>query len=255
MRNAIEYARAAGSMIVAAAGNNGVDKVSYPAANEGVIAVGAVDALGNHMDFSNTGRQIAVSAPGYGVNAAWTGDQAASVSGTSFSSPIVVGAIAAVMSQPGSKNLTNSQALALINAYLNDAGEAGQRRIPGRGHARLEPRHEPQHPRDLRRGAGLAAGPSADPGNPYGQIEVLVQNRGTEPLVNTTVQISTPTGMVTSNITTLAVNGVRAVRVPITQSASSSMRYDSRVRVSGGLSDAKPSNDRRVEIYAPAVTK
>ena len=255
VRNAIEYARSAGSMIVAAAGNNGVDKVSYPAANEGVIAVGAVDALGNHMEFSNTGRQIAVAAPGYGVNAAWTGDQAASVSGTSFSSPIVVGAIAAVMSQPGSKNLTSSQALALINAYLNDAGEAGNDESLGAGMPDLS-RVMNRNTRGIY-DAALASQrvlpPS--PGNPYGQIEVLVQNRGTESLVNTTVQISTPTGMVTSNITSLPVNGVRAVRVPITQSASGSMRYDSRVRVTGGLSDAKPSNDRRVEIYAPAVAK
>jgi hypothetical protein len=31
-----------------------------------------------------------IGAPGYGVNAAWPGDQAASVPGTSFSTPIVV---------------------------------------------------------------------------------------------------------------------------------------------------------------------
>jgi subtilisin family serine protease len=255
VRNAIEYARSAGSMIVAAAGNNGIEKVSYPAANEGVIAVGAVDALGNHLDFSNTGRQVALSAPGYGVNAAWSGDQAASVSGTSFSSPIVVGAIAAVMSQPGSRNLTNQQALALINAYLNDGGEEGGDSSLGVGMPDLSRVMN----RDTRGiyDAALASQrilpPS--PGNPYGQVEILVQNRGTETLINTAVQISTPTGMVTSNITSIPVNGVKTIRVPITRSAASTMRYDSRVKVSGGLSDAKPSNDRRVETYVPAVTK
>jgi hypothetical protein len=255
VRNAIEYARSAGSMIIAAVGNNGVGKVSYPAANDGVIAVGAVDAAGNHLDFSNTGPQLALSAPGFEVNAAWSGDQAAIVSGTSFSSPIVAGAIAAVMSQPGSKSLTNNQALALVKAYLNDAGAEGGDEFLGAG--------MPDLGRVNNRGtrgiydAALASQrvlpPS--PGHPNGQIEILVQNRGTEPLVNTQVQISTPTGMVTSNITSLPVNGVRTIRLPITRSTADSLRYESRVSLSGGISDAKPSNDRRVESYVPAVKK
>lgn len=255
VRNAIAYARDAGAMIVAAAGNNGVDSVSYPAANEGVIAVGAVDALGNHLNFSNTGRQVAISAPGFGVNAAWVGDQAASVSGTSFSSPIVVGTIAALMSQPGSKNLTSRQALDLILANLNDGGEAGTDAALGEG--------MPDISRVLNRNTpGIYDAAVASqrilpptPGNPYGEVEVLVQNRGTEPLVNTLVRISTPGGAVDSNISTLPVNGVRTIRVPITQPTAKSMRYDSSVRLSEGRSDAKPSNDRRVETYVPAVAK
>jgi hypothetical protein len=249
VRNAIEYARAAGSIIVAASGNNGIDSVSYPAANKGVIAVGAVDALGNHLDFSNTGRQVAVSAPGYAINAAWTGNQAVSVSGTSFSSPIVVGAIAAVMSQPGSKNLTNVQAMNLVFAYLNDGGEAGGDEALGGG--------MPDMGRVLNRAipgiydAAVASQRIIPPsqGNPYGQVEVLVQNRGTEPLVNTAIQISTPAGVVNTNITSLAVNAVRTIRVPITRSTAEKMRFDSKVKLTDGVRDAKPSNDRRSETY------
>ena len=249
VRNAIEYARAAGSIIVAASGNNGIDSVSYPAANKGVIAVGAVDALGNHLDFSNTGRQVAVSAPGYAINAAWTGNEAVSVSGTSFSSPIVVGAIAAVMSQPGSKNLTNVQAMNLVFAYLNDGGEAGGDEALGGG--------MPDMGRVLNRAipgiydAAVASQRIIPPsqGNPYGQVEVLVQNRGTEPLVNTAIQISTPAGVVNTNITSLAVNAVRTIRVPITRSTAEKMRFDSKVKLTEGVRDAKPSNDRRSETY------
>ena len=36
------------------------------------------------------------------------------------------------------------------------------------------------------------------------------------------------------------------------QQTASPMRYDSKVILSGGTRDAKPSNDRRVELYAPA---
>ena len=252
VRNAIEYARGAGSLIVAAAGNNGLNQVFYPAANPGVIAVGAVDALGSHLNFSNTGSQVAISAPGFGVNAAWIGNQAASVSGTSFSAPIVAGAIAAVKSWPGNENLTLQQAANLLFSYLNDAGEAGTDRALGAG--------MPDLGRVLNRkipgiyDAALASQRILPPDgrNPYGQVEILVQNRGTETLINTGVRISTPTGDVNTNITSLAPNAVKTIRVPIPQQTAPSMRYDSQVILSQGRTDAKPANDRRAETYVPS---
>jgi hypothetical protein len=252
VRNAIEYARAAGSLIVAAAGNNGIERVTYPAANAGVIAVGAVDAQGNHLKFSNTGSQIAISAPGYGVNAAWTGDQAARVNGTSFSSPIVTGAIAAIMSQPGNRRLSAADAYQLLASSLNDGGQPGADAALGGGMPDLGRVLKASTPgiHDAALASQRILPPS--PGYPNGQIEVLVQNRGTERLVNTSVQITTPVGNVTSNITTLEVNAVQTIRLPIPQTTSGTLRYDSKVMLSGGLQDAKPSNDRRVELYVPA---
>ena len=88
-----------------------------------------------------------------------------------------------------------------------------------------------------------------------GQVEVLVQNRGTETLINTAVRISTPSGVINSNITSLAVGGVQALRVPISQPAAASIRFESKVNLSGGRQDAKPSNDLCVETYVPASTK
>lgn len=255
VRNAIEYARAAGSLIIAAAGNNGLDRVSYPAANNGVIAVGAVDALGDHLDFSNTGSQIAISAPGFGVNAAWSGDQAASVSGTSFSSPIVVGTIAALMNRPGSAKLTAQQAVNLLFSYLNDSGEAGTDIEYGAG--------MPDIGRALNGktagiyDAAVASQRILEPtsSSPSGQMEVMVQNRGTETLINTNLNISTPAGVVSSNITSLAPGEVQTVRVSLPYQATSGIRYDARVTLLNGYADAKPSNDRRSQTYLPANAK
>jgi hypothetical protein len=255
VRNAIEYARLRGALIVAAAGNKGLNKVSYPAANDGVIAVGAVDALGNHLDFSNSGAKIDISAPGYGVNAAWTGDEAASVTGTSFSSPIVVGAIAAIMTRAGNGKLTATQAYQLLSRYLNDGGAAGKDSALGGG--------MPDIGRVLNAGtrgiydAAVASNRILPPdsANPYGQVEILVQNRGTETLVNTTVRVSTGAGVVSTNLTSLAPNAVRTVRVPITRPPSGNnnkFNVESKVMLSGGLKDAKPSNDRRSETYVAA---
>lgn len=254
VRNAIEYARAAGALIVAAAGNNGTDQVAFPGANAGVIAVGAVDALGNHLDFSNTGSQVAISAPGYGVNAAWTGDQAASVSGTSFSAPIVVGGIAAVKSWAGNENLTLQQAADVVYSYLNDGGEAGTDAALGAGMLDLGRVLNGKTPGiyDAAVASQRILPPSA--ANPHGQVEVLVQNRGTETLINTGVRISTPGGVVVSNITSLAVGGVQTIRVPISQPPAAGMNFGSQVNLSGGRTDAQPSNDRRAETYVPPGT-
>lgn len=255
VRNAIRYAMDSGALIIAASGNNGQDRVTYPAANPGVIAVGAVDALGNHLDFSNSGSELAVSAPGFGVNAAWTNDRAANVSGTSFSSPIVTGALAALMSQPGAAKMTPAQAWARLSRYLNDSGDAGTDAAVGAG--------MPDLGRALAgdtRGIYDAAVASQrilppSPGNPNGQIEVLIQNRGTETLVNTRVQITTPGGTVKSNITTLPANGVTTVRVPISGKLANGLQYGSQVTLTGPTKDSKPSNDKRVEVYVPAAGK
>lgn len=255
VRNAIDYARQYGAVIVAAAGNNGLDQVSYPAANDGVIAVGAVDALGDHLDFSNSGRSVAISAPGFGVNAAWTQDQSVSVTGTSFSAPVVAGAIAAVMTQAGNGKLTPAQAWAMLSSYLNDGGVAGADPELGGG--------MPDLGRVLNAGtrgiydAAVASSriiPS-NGGNPYGEVEVLVQNRGTETLLNSTVEVTAGGRTVTRNVTTLAPNAVTTVRVPISNPPSagnSSFSVFSQVRVSSGVKDAKPSNDRRSENYVAA---
>lgn len=252
VRNAIQYATNGGAMIIAAAGNNGLERVAYPAANEGVIGVGGVDAMGNHLAFSNAGETIDISAPGFGVNAAWVGDQAASVNGTSFSAPIVTGALAAIMTEAGNQNLSPAQAWKLLSSHLNDGAAAGSDPQLGAG--------MPDIGRVLSastRGIYDAALAShrilpPDAGNPYGQVEILVQNRGTETLINTSVEISTGSSRVTSNLTTLAPGAVQTVRVPISQSAvigATPLNLDSRVVLSGGLRDSKPSNDRRSESY------
>jgi hypothetical protein len=255
VRNAIEYARKAGALIIAATGNNGLNRISYPAANDGVIAVGAVDADGDHLDFSNTGQQIALSAPGFGINAAWPGNQATSASGTSFSSPIFVGVLAAIMTRSGPSTISPDQALNLAYAYLNDGGAAGYDVSLGRG--------TPDVGRVLNRNkrgiydAAVASQRVLPPSSnaPYGQIEILVQNRGTEPLINTNVQVSTPTGVINSNITQLAPNKVQTVRVSIPRppKGNITLRYESSVSLSGGFADAKKSNNRQVQVYAPVA--
>jgi serine protease len=76
--HAIQHARYEGVTIVAAAGNNDMSRVTYPAAAKGVIAVGGSTYRGCTADYSNYGDGLDLVAPGGGQDkaAATTGDVA-----------------------------------------------------------------------------------------------------------------------------------------------------------------------------------
>jgi serine protease len=64
---AVSEATEAGIIIVAAAGNLGMDLVKYPAAHHGAIAVGAVNEALERAPFSGFGRELKIMAPGADV--------------------------------------------------------------------------------------------------------------------------------------------------------------------------------------------
>lgn len=238
VESALAYAKQAGVVVVASAGNSGTEGVMQPAASASVIAVGAVDAKNQHMAFSTTGSQVGVSAPGYAVNVAYPGNQAAVVSGTSFSSPIIVGTIAATMSNSGSQKLSATAAASAMNSNLNDIGVQGSDSSTGAGVPDMWRILNGNTP-----GICDAAVTSVSiVGNNQGtQAQVLVQNLGTEILVNAGVSVNV-NGIVTrANITTLAPGDTRVVTVPV--GGSESLNIQGSVQLSGGQTDRRPSND------------
>jgi serine protease len=72
--SAIRYARRRGVVIVGAAGNKTMRRVAYPARASGVIAVGATTRDGCQADYSDSGADLDVVAPGGGVDAPDAGD-------------------------------------------------------------------------------------------------------------------------------------------------------------------------------------
>lgn len=120
---AIGYATERGALIVAAAGNDQAAQLAWPAADARVISVGAIDAAEQQVTFSNSGEQLQLTAPGYGVQTAWLNGQRAYVDGTSAAAPLVAGAIAAVISQ--NPTLTPQQAAALLVKTASDGGAPG----------------------------------------------------------------------------------------------------------------------------------
>ena len=67
--SAIRYANKKGSVMVAASGNEGDSRVTYPAAAPQVISVGATTVDGCQADYSNGGKRLDVVAPGGGADA------------------------------------------------------------------------------------------------------------------------------------------------------------------------------------------
>jgi thermitase len=67
IEEACRYAWEKGCILVAASGNNGVYRVSYPAAYSTVIAVGSVGTTGERSSFSNYGTNLELVAPGESI--------------------------------------------------------------------------------------------------------------------------------------------------------------------------------------------
>jgi cyanobactin maturation PatA/PatG family protease len=98
---AVEMCNERNILLVAAAGNDGCECLQVPAALPAVLAVGAVDARGHPLDFSNWGETYqsqGILAPGENILGAKPGGGTVQLSGTSFAAPIVAGVAALLLS-------------------------------------------------------------------------------------------------------------------------------------------------------------
>jgi len=96
VEDAVARARAAGAVVVAAAGNEGVTTPTFPAAAPGVIGVAGSTEVDGRYSWSNHGAWVDVAAPG--CNAAPLVGGYGYFCGTSSATPLVGGAVALALS-------------------------------------------------------------------------------------------------------------------------------------------------------------
>lgn len=170
VQTAIDYAWKKGTIVFAAAGNSASSVTNYPAGYNNVVAVSATTSTDTRASFSNYGSWITVAAPGSGIYTTSRGGGYASVSGTSFASPITAAVGALVLSV--NQSLTAQQVVDIIKQSADDLGTSGFDQDFGYGRVNVA--------------KALAAAQVA-----------VVQTDGTPP----TITVSTPTGVVSGNVT------------------------------------------------------
>ena len=110
VKDACQYAADNGVFLVAAAGNSGPcsDCVGYPAAYDTVMAVSSTNQDDGLSEFSSTGPEVEIAAPGSNINSTVPGGYA-SFSGTSMACPHVAGAAGQLIAGGSSASATRTQ--------------------------------------------------------------------------------------------------------------------------------------------------
>ena len=120
LNRAVTYANKASVALVAAAGNESTSAPVYPAAMHGyVVGIASTTDWDTRSSFSNYGStDVWIAAPGESVISTYPGGTYASESGTSFSSPLVAGTVALLLSAKQSALNQSQAANALANAQV-----------------------------------------------------------------------------------------------------------------------------------------
>ncbi len=136
---AVQYAWDNGVVVVAAAGNSGSPFTDYPSSSP-VVLVGATDRDDERADFSDTGRDDLLMAPGVDIVSTWCRPEGSETcdpqthnygiaDGTSFAAPQVAGALAVLRSL----GLDAPAAVERLRSTTRDIGAPGPDRETGQG--------------------------------------------------------------------------------------------------------------------------
>lgn len=251
VRRAVEYASDRGSVIFASSGNEGTASAAFPAAYPEVHAVGAVDAQGQYLNFSNTDHNLSLTGPGFEVRAAFPGDNVTSFTGTSASVAFPVGAVAAIMTQ-SDPAVSAQVATQILIEHANEAGAPGTDPEFGHGIVNLGRALQRDTPGIVDLAVASQTYLNPDPANRNsGGLQVSIENRGTEPVFQSSVDISIAGDFFPVTIQTLQANERRVITIPAgfgLLQREGQLRVQSQIDLGENNRDVLPSNDRRDDL-------
>ena len=247
LTQAITYAFERGSLIVAPSGNDQATSMTWPAADTRVVSVGAVDAVEQQASFSNSGDGLKITAPGYGINTAWLNGERVVFDGTSGSSPIVAGAVAAMMSEnPG---YTAGQAWEVLQAYTSDGGAPGADNAYGSGILNLGWAMNRNDP--VRVDTAVS---SHYYNNQSGQMEFVIQNRSGSSVAGMELFITDSMGQNSYLIPTLNPGASTTIALPVNQlelsRSQAGVAYRSQLMNPNGTRDVIPANNQKASTVS-----
>jgi thermitase len=135
VQNAWKGGAANGSVLIAAAGNDGDSTVNYPAGYAEVVSVAATDHSDARASFSNANADVEVAAPGVSILSTIPGGQYAELSGTSMATPHASG-VAGVLWQLFPTD-TAAGIRSRLSSTVDDLGPAGRDASFGFGRVNL----------------------------------------------------------------------------------------------------------------------
>lgn len=138
LRNVLDDAERYSAVIVAAAGNDGLNMCRYPAANANVIAVAAVESNNQKTVFSNYGRRIQVVAPGTNIRSTFWDGGYATWAGTSFSVPFISAEAALILSKYRNMEADSAAETIRRTAHPVDSVNVAFKGMLGRGIVDIE---------------------------------------------------------------------------------------------------------------------
>lgn len=160
LQDAINYAVLNNVVVFSASGNDGIRSIEYPAACQGVIAVGSTNAHDVVSDFSSFGSHVSVCAPGSYIYSTNTEGGYSTFSGTSMASPQGAGLASLILSR--NSGWTPAQVKSQIENTADDIEKSGFDEKAGYGRINV----------------GRALGAAAP--NNYGSVRALITDGGSD---------------------------------------------------------------------------
>ena len=257
-QNVCTYAYNAGAIPVAAAGNDGVSTVFYPAGYNDVVSVASTTTNDSKSSFSNYGTWIDISAPGSSILSTNESSGYQVTQGTSMASPLVAGLFGLMKSY--APNATNTD---LINCLYSSAsnidavnsnyiGELGAGRIDA--HQALLCLNAFSFNLDAAISTidspnGILCGSSIDP-------EITLRNYGSSTLNSATIyyQVSGSAQQSYNWTGTLTSGQSEIIFLPTQSLADGNYTFTAYTDIPNGSTDQNPSNDQESVSFNIAST-